>query len=215
MKIHIFVLSILSILCINGCSKSEPDYKKIFTDLAAQNFQKNGRQCIRIVTWDIKKGFSTLSSENRNDQPNENQMAALEKLGLLNVTEATVQENDFLDRPSGPKIAVKRYSISDKAKPFSFENNEQNIFGKKIKATYLCWGAVGLNQVTKWEGPMKFGDYAEAEIFYTYKIIDLADWAKNPILKQSFPYVDRILNGEGKIENHIAAKLTSNGWERK
>lgn len=42
-----------------------------------------------------------------------------------------------------------------------------------------------LNGSREEEGPMKFGDYQEANVKYQYKIDGLADWAKTPARKSS------------------------------
>jgi hypothetical protein len=83
------------------------------------------------------------------------------------------------------------------------------------KQTDLCWGKKALDKIVKWEGPMKFGDYQEAGITYTYKVNNLADWAKKPEVQAAFPVVKSILDGVGSKESKHAVKLTSQGWEAK
>lgn len=41
-------------------------------------------------------------------------------------------------------------------------------------------GQEGAGQDREVGGPMKFGDYQKAGITYTYKVNNLADWAKKP-----------------------------------
>ena len=84
-----------------------------------------------------------------------------------------------------------------------------------VKQTDLCWGKKALDKIVKWEGPMKFGDYQEAGITYTYKVNNLADWAKKPDVQAAFPFVKSILDGAGSKESKHAIKLTSQGWEAK
>ncbi|WP_083953716.1 hypothetical protein [Thauera butanivorans] len=79
----------------------------------------------------------------------------------------------------------------------------------------LCWGKKALDKIMKWEGPMKFGDYQEAGITYTYKVNNLADWAKKPEVQAAFPVVKSVLDGAGSKESKHAVKLTSQGWEAK
>ena len=79
----------------------------------------------------------------------------------------------------------------------------------------MCWGKKALDKIVKWEGPMKFGDYQEAGITYTYKVNNVADWAKKPEVQAAFPVVKSILDGAGSKESKHAIKLTSQGWEAK
>ncbi|MDG5826958.1 hypothetical protein MRX60_13075 (plasmid) [Xylella fastidiosa subsp. pauca] len=85
----------------------------------------------------------------------------------------------------------------------------------KETQTDLCWGKKALDKVVKWEGPMKFGDYQEANVKYLYKIDGLADWAKKPEILAAFPYVGQITEDAGKKEQQHGVKLTSVGWEAK
>lgn len=55
----------------------------------------------------------------------------------------------------------------------------------------------------------------EAGITYTYKVNNLADWAKKPEVHAAFPVVKSILDGVGSKESKHAIKLTSQGWEAK
>lgn len=57
--------------------------------------------------------------------------------------------------------------------------------------------------------------YQEAGITYTYKVNNLADWAKKPEVQAAFPVVKGILDGVGNKESKHAVKLTSQGWEAK
>jgi hypothetical protein len=75
--------------------------------------------------------------------------------------------------------------------------------------------AGGLDEVVKWEGPMKFGDYQEAGITYTYKVNNLADWVKMSEVQAAFPGVKSVLDGVGNMESRHAVKLTNQGWEAK
>lgn len=116
------------------------------------------------------------------------------------------------------KFKVKRYTLTDAAKKYVREKEVEN-FGMggpvKGKQTDLCWGKKALEKVVKWEGPMKLGDYQEALVTYTYKINDLADWAKKPDVQNVYPVIGRLAQGEKSLEEKHAVKLTSNGWEAK
>jgi outer membrane protein OmpA-like peptidoglycan-associated protein len=84
----------------------------------------------------------------------------------------------IMGKPTGAKAKIKRYTLTDAAKPFAQEKEVASIGlnGKTTeKQTDLCWGKKALDKIVKWEGPMKFGDYQEAGITYTYKVNNLAD----------------------------------------
>jgi hypothetical protein len=143
-------------------------------------------------------------------------MAALEAVGLSKGEDTEIPMTGFDGKPTGGKFKVKRYVLTDAAKPFE-QIKEVESFGMNGKTkgtqTDLCWGKKALDKVVKWEGPMKFGDYQEAKVTYHYKIKELADWAKKPEFLAAFPYVGQIIEGAEKKDEKHGVKLTSVGWE--
>jgi hypothetical protein len=114
--------------------------------------------------------------------------------------------------------AVKRYSLSDMGKKFyrKKEITEYSVGGqRKAMQGDICYGKKSIASIVKWEGPMKFGDYQEANVKYLYKIDGLADWANKPEIQAAFPFVAQIINNAGKKEQALGVKLTSIGWEPK
>jgi hypothetical protein len=145
-------------------------------------------------------------------------MAALEAVGLVKGADIEVDIMGIMGKPTGGKAKIKRYTLTDAAKPFAQEKDVAS-FGLNgrttVKQTDLCWGKKSLNKIVKWEGPMKFGDYQEAGITYTYKVNNVADWAKKSAVQAAFPVVKSILDGAGSKESKHYIKLTSQGWEAK
>jgi len=50
-----------------------------------------------------------------------------------------------------------------------------------------CYGQQALDKIVNWRGPTAAGDSEEPTVFYTYRIENLADWAKNPDIQKVFP----------------------------
>lgn len=92
-------------------------------------------------------------------------LAALEGAGLVKGEDAEVDIMGIMGKPTGAKAKIKRYTLTDAAKPFVQEKEVASIGlnGKTTeKQTDLCWGKKVLDKLVKWEGPMKFSDYQEA-----------------------------------------------------
>lgn len=142
-------------------------------------------------------------------------MAALEAVGLVTGADIEIEAVGFDGKPNGGMLKVKRYTMTDAAKPFA-RTEEVERFGAKGKIretrTDLCWGKKVLHNVVKWEGPRTSGDYQEALVQYQYKIDGLADWAKKPEFLVAFPGVGRMVDDPFKKEQHVV-KLTNLGWE--
>jgi hypothetical protein len=209
MQKNIALLVAIGTIVLTACGNKTDANEKNFGAALTQYFDKKGDLCLNErwpVDVDISK-MALIVEKNAEKYGRVagrgKQMAVLEAVGL-------VKSEDVA------KAEIKRYTLTDAAKPF-VQEKEVDSFGlngnTKTKQTDLCWGKKALDKVVKWEGPMKLGDYQEAGVTYTYKINNLADWAKKPEVQAAFPSVKSILDGAGKREEKHAVKLTSQGWE--
>ncbi|QAU23743.1 hypothetical protein EO087_06905 [Dyella sp. M7H15-1] len=174
--------------------------------------------CLNITQWPVDVSQMDLQLQNTFRTGTASQMAALEAVGLVIGMDTQIEGTDFGGKPNGAKFKVRRYTLTDAAKPFE-RTQEVKRFGldgsTKEARTDLCWGKKTLEKVVKWEGPMKLGDYQEATVTFQYKINGLADWAKKPEILAAFPYIGQITEDAGKEDQQRAVKLTSAGWEAK
>ena len=129
-------------------------------------------------------------------------MAVLEKIDLVRAEDAEVDEVHFLTgRPTGKMRKVRRYALTDAAKPFAKEKKRREFGPKDDIITDLCWGKRVLDKVVKWDAPMKLGDYQETHVTYTYKIANFAEWANNPEVQEAFPYIKNILDDDKEAQS--------------
>lgn len=204
---------------LTACGNKTDANEKNFGAALTQYFDKKGDLCLNTKRWPVDLSEMDLRLQKTMQAGSANQMAALEAAGLVKGEDTEVDIMGFMDnKPTGRKAKVKRYTLTDAAKPFAQEKNVDStgLNGKTtVKQTDLCWGKKALDKIVKWEGPMKFGDYQEAGITYTYKVNNLADWAKKPDVQAAFPFVKSVLDSAGSKESKHAVKLTSQGWEAK
>lgn len=219
MKKNLALAIVVGAASLTACGSKTDANEKNFGMAMTQYFDKKGDLCLNTKRWPIDLSEGDLRMQKTLQAGSANQMAALESVGLVKGEDVEVDVMGFMDnKPTGRKTTVRRYTLTDAAKPFAHEK-EVDSFGLAGKTTEkqvdLCWGNKRLDKIVKWEGPMKFGDYQEAGITYTYKIINLVDWAKNPQVQAAFPVIKNILDGAaGKPAKHTV-KLTSEGWEPK
>ena len=76
-----------------------------------------------------------------------------------------------------------------------------------------AYGQQVLDKIVKWQGPTAAGDSKEASVLYTYRIENLAEWAKNPDIQRVFPGIVSTIDGAGKTQMNQALTLTDHGWE--
>jgi len=111
------------------------------------------------------------------------------------------------------KAKVLRYELTDDGKKFYQEKQTLGLIGEKESRGDICFGQQALESVIKTEGPITVGDKKEMTLYYTYKIENLADWAKNPDIQRAFPGIIPTLNGAGKTTLNQNLILTDQGWE--
>ena len=141
-------------------------------------------------------------------------MAALEKVGLVRSHE-TETEITPLSGTRPVKVKVLRYELTDAGKKFYQEKEAAGLIGEKESRGDICFGQQALDTVVRTEGPIAVGDKKEMTLYYTYKIENLADWAKSPDLQNVFPGIVSTINGAGKTTLNQNLILTDHGWEVK
>lgn len=217
MKKAIVVLFGVSILA--GCGSKQDANEKNFGVAISQYLDKKGELCLRLNKWPVDVSEMDLRMQKTMPTGTAGQMEALAAVGLVSETDTEVDQIGMFDnKPTGHKFKVKRYVLTDAGKKF-YQEKEVTQIGlggaKKVMESDICYGKKVLDKVVKWEGPMKFGDYQEANVKYLYKIDGLADWAKKPEFLAAFPYVGQIIEAAGTEEQQGGVKLTSVGWEPK
>lgn len=204
MKKNLALAIVAGAVSLTACGSKTDPTEKNFGAAQAQYFEKKGQLCLnQYRDFPVAVTEMDMRLQKTMQSGTANQMAALEAAGLVKCEAAD---------------KGKRCSLTDAAKPFVREK-EATSWGlngsQKVIQTDLCWGQKALDKVVKWEGPMKFGDYQEAVITYTYKVNNAAEWTKKPEVQAAFPVVKSILDGASNKESKHAVKLTSQGWEAK
>ncbi|WP_434779045.1 hypothetical protein [Neisseria sp. Ec49-e6-T10] len=218
MQKYIIALSVICSISIVACSNKTDANEQNFTTAMNQYFDKKGDLCLNIKKWPVDVSEGSLGMQNNTPSSEVNRMVALEAVGLVRGEDAEVQGTNFSGEPNGVIRKVKRYMLTDAAKNFIQEKDVDSIGmnGKNtVRQTKLCWGKQNIDKIVKWEGPIKLGDYQEVGITYTYKINNIADWAKKPEIQAAFPEVKNIIDNESSREIKHGIKLTSQGWEAK
>lgn len=189
-------------LAVSGCSgKNEPSEKN-FTPLINQIFAQDNLACLSSDTFPHDVTAAELNGTAPVPEIGK-ELEALKNAGLLVATPVTAQQSDL---PG----AARRYKLSDTGlkyfHPDAFDKPESR-HGK------LCYGHLSLGKVTRWDKPMKLGDYEGTIVYYTYRIDDLADWAKRGDVQAASPNLRQTVMGMGVAESRWGMTLTSGGWK--
>jgi hypothetical protein len=211
MKKTVLCVMVLGTLILLGCGSKNDVNEKNLSDATNANLIKKGQLCLGIVSkWpvDVPKSESQMTTGRAPE------MAALEKIGLVRSHET---ETDFtpFSNTSPVKTKVLRYELTEEGKKFYREKELPGLTGAKESRGDICFGQQALDTVIKTEGPITVGDKKEMTLYYTYKIENLADWAKNPDVQKTFPGIVSTINGAGKTQINQNLVLTDRGWEAK
>jgi hypothetical protein len=202
---------LLGVLLLVGCASKKDANEKNFSEALNSYLAKKGQLCLGIPSaWPVDLN----EAERRGGMGTAAEMAALEKVGLVRSHEA---ESEYMPPLSSRPVKTKvlRYELTDNGKTFYREKDRLGLAGNKKVQGDLCYGQQALDKIVKWEGPTAVGDSKEATAFYTYKIADLAEWAKNPDIQRVFPGIVSTIDGAGKTQMNQALTLTNQGWQPK
>jgi len=204
-------LALFSVLFLVSCASKKDANEKNFSEALNSYLANKGQICLGIPSaWPVDLN----EAERRSRMGRAAEMAALENAGLVRSHEMETEYTPPLSsRPV--KTKVLRYELTDSGKTFYREKDRPALAGNKLVQGDLCYGQQTLDRIVKWDGPTSVGESKQASVFYTYKIDNLAEWAKNPDIQRVFPGVVSTIDGAGKTVMNQALTLTSQGWEAK
>ena len=190
---------------LSACDSKTSANEKNFGITVAQYFDKKGDMCLAPVTWPVDVYETDQRQRKLYPDGVAGQMAALETAGLAKGEDVELPGTFVDGKPNGLKVKVRRYTMTDAAKPYLRANA-----GRQPR---LCWGRKSLDKVVRWADPSKVGDHEESAVIYTYRLSNVADWARKPQVKEAFPVLGRTVDGEHTQKEKLYVKLTPQGWE--
>lgn len=202
-------LTLFGVLVLVSCASKNDASEKNFTQALNPYLAQKGELCLGIPSaWPVDLN----EAERRSGISRASEMAALEKAGMVRSHET---ETEYTPPLSGHPVNVKvlRYELTEDGKNFYRAKETIALVGKNETYGDLCYGQQRLDKIVKWEGPTTVGDSKEATVFYTYKIANLAEWAKNPDIQRVFPGIVSTIKGAGKTQMNQALTLTDTGWQ--
>ena len=211
MKMNVLCAMVLGTLLLVGCGGKNDANEKNLSEATNAYLVKKGQLCLGVAAkWPV----DLQDSDRGPGMVRGLQMAALEKVGLVQSHE-TETEITPLSGTRPVKVKVLRYELTDDGKKFYQEKEAAGLIGQKESRGDICFGQQALDTVIKTEGPITVGDKKEMTLYYTYKIENLADWAKNPDIQKTFPGIASTINAAGKSQINQNLILTDQGWKAK
>ncbi len=199
------LLSLTAFLLLGGCSSEKKPSTANFTNAINQYLAKHGQECTFFAqTFPI----DVLASELKDESGTPAQMMALEKAGLVRGSDTTAVIHGMMGAlgASAPR-PVRRYELTDQGRKYF-----QVKPGTVGQSSAFCYGQKQVNSIVKWDEPTTQDRTSVTEVTYTYKLQQIAEWAKQPDVKQVFPAIKATVDQAG-TNQIIEVHLTNKGWE--
>jgi uncharacterized protein YceK len=200
------VLPLAALLALSGCSSKKKPNADNSSKAINQYLAKQGQECTYFAqTFPIDIPVSELKDQSGTPA----QMAALERAGLVRGSDTTAVIRGMMGAlgPSAPR-PVRRYELMDEGRRYF--RVKPGILGQ---SSAFCYGHETVGSVVKWTEPAAMGPYTQSEVTYTYKMPDLAPWAKQAQVQQAFGDIRTTVNGISKAHESKSLELTNKGWE--
>lgn len=183
---------------LSACGGKTAANAENFGTAVTQYLDRKGEMCLDPIAWPVDVYEVDLRQQKLYPDGVAGQMAALEAAGLARGEDTQLAVN-------GADVKIRRYAMTDAAKPY--------VRAGAGRQERICWGRKSLDKVVRWTDPAKVGDHQEAAVIYTYKLSNVAGWARKPQLKEAFPVLGRTVDGERKQQEKLYLRLTPQGWE--
>jgi hypothetical protein len=190
---------------LSACGGKDAANDKNMAAAVDQYYAKKGEQCLDPMTWPTDVYETDLRQQKLYPDGVAGQMSALEAVGLARGDDIELPGTFVDGKPSGVKVKVRRYTLTDAAKPYLRQTS-----GKR---TVLCWGHKQRDKLLGYDQPRKYGGVPQTGVIYTYKLDHVADWARKPQIAAAFPAVGANIAGENGGKEKLTVQLKPEGWQ--
>lgn len=181
-----------SIFILVGCSNSTDANKENFSK-SVQDYLTQEMACLKIGSRYLNKGLQSQYLD----------LNELVKIGLLK--KESLAPKSALTRRIDPTV---RYSLTEQGQKISKTNK-----GRIGSVTRLCYGDNELVGITNFTKPADMRGRTVSKVRYTYKVTNIADWAKTESVVQKFESLKEKLNSDNTpLKGKATLVLTNNGW---
>lgn len=203
---RLILFSLAAFLVLSGCSNEKKPNAVNFTKVINQYLARHGRVCTFFAqTFPIDIPISELKDQ-YGTAP---QMAALEQANLVRGSNTIASIRGMMGAlgQSAPR-PVRRYDLTDEGRKYF--QMKPGVLGQ---SGAFCYGQKTVDSIVEWTKPTAMGPNMQSEVAYTYKIADLAPWAKEVPVQQAFGDIRSTVSGISRDDEIAGLQLTNQGWE--
>lgn len=197
-------ITAFSIIALISCSSKNDANESNFLNSLQHHYQ-NSNLCFEevkpLTILDLNKVPSFqrdfLNQLSQDPTSNFGRVKGLEKAGLI----------------QKPAAGGKIYELTELGRKYATETKVRRPFQEEKTALKFCWGKIHPSEVVNFDIPNSNSSNSKTIVTFKYQVSDLADWAKNKNIQESYPQIGSVLEMQDKKEIKQALKLTNNGWE--
>jgi hypothetical protein len=179
-----------------------------FTAAVADYLAQRGHLCAGKYDWPI----AVTAADRQARTPDAQQMPVLETLGLVSARDVGIARAGADGRAL--VLPAREYALTDAGRgywlqvPVVVATATQHV----THPADLCVAALALDRVVGWETPQALGGRAVSSVLFSYRVVDLAPWARTPDARRAFPMLRRAIDNAGTLQLRLGVHLTSRGW---
>jgi hypothetical protein len=198
------LIALTGLFVLIACNSARKPSDANFTTAINQYLAQHGRACTLFGSSfpvDVPKVRASALAP---------RLAALEQAGLVHGTDTTAVVHGMLDalRGATPPQPVRRYELTADGQRYF-----QQTPGPLGPTYSFCYGQKAVDSIIRWSQPDETKSSMQAEVTYTYKIVNLVAWAQRPDIQQAFPDIRTTIDGASKANQIVGVQLTDKGWE--
>jgi len=204
----------VSVATITGCGSNIQQANHANFTAALNAYYEEHPECIRLPKTENDKGFDYIAEiaddtkalgakRNKSDlKP----YLELSELGIFTAEKTQLERKFFSQSNMVPAMGFK---LTKEAKALLYESKSRSeqFMGPGLN---ICYGHRQVVRIENFTEPAEAIGVTASQVQYAYKIVDVADWAKNLKVGSAFARVTTMLADEGSDQDDMI--LTDNGW---
>lgn len=174
-------------------------------DFPSDTYEQYQKESVDFVMRRKEDG-KWAENDNRYDKEKEERLDALVKAGLLSKTEKTESAVDnYSKKPiANVSFVVEAYHLTKEGEEAS--SKEKSYYGLP-----LCYAHKEVDKIENYREASP-GGMQIAEVKYSFRYVDIANWAKDKDVQAQFPEIKETLDNKDNI-GIMGLEKTNNGWQ--
>ena len=208
-RITLLLMSATALL-VSACGNDPKVANEANFEKALNAHYAKMKACLRVGSKPNDKGIiQEFRVDNSRQDKQLNFYNGLASLGLLEAVTYQKDVRTFSGQVTGKSDWVG-FKISDEGKIYQRPAELDNGFFS-TGAPQFCYGTPKVVAITNFTEPAEIMGVQASSVQYIYKLVDVAPWAKDPILSSKFKNIAERLSNPA-IEEDDDLVLTNNGW---